>query len=77
MSEAIVSFKKACDLEGSSVHFNNSGLAKFHDKQTQAAIEDFEKAIQLNSSGDPTIYFNKGNALLHMGKVTEAIEDYN
>ena len=69
MSEAISAFKKACDLEGSSVHFNNCGLAKFHDKQTQAAIEDLEKAIKLNSSGDPTIYFNKGNALLHMGQV--------
>jgi tetratricopeptide (TPR) repeat protein len=33
-------------------------------------------ALELNSSGDPTIYFNRGNVLLSENEFDKAIEDY-
>ena len=39
------------------------------------AIEMFDRALQLNQSvGDPTIYFNKGNALLHLSQMPNITE---
>ena len=57
-------FSKAIKIEPSSIHYNNRGLAHFHDNNLEWALEDFEQAIKLDKTGDPTIYFNRGNALL-------------
>ena len=42
----------------------------------QNALDDFNEALRLNTAGDPTIYFNRGNAYLHEGMTSEAIADY-
>jgi tetratricopeptide (TPR) repeat protein len=57
-------FKLAIKFDCSAVHYNNKGLANFHASNIKDALEDFDKALELNSKGDPTIYFNRGNALL-------------
>lgn len=75
MTSAIDQFKAACQLEGTAVHFNNYGLALFHNRDIREAIENFDKALQLNQTvGDPTIYFNKGNALLHLSQMENLTE---
>lgn len=40
------------------------------------ALEDFDRALELNTAGDPTIFFNRGNALLSENRFEEAIDDY-
>jgi len=40
-------------------------------------MEYFNKALEMNQANDPTIYFNRGNALLSENKYKEALEDYN
>lgn len=76
MDAAIVEFSKAIKIEKNAVHYNNRGLAYFHDKQNHLSKEDFDMALELNSSGDPTIYFNRGNVLLSENEFDKAIEDY-
>lgn len=44
--------------------YNNRGLAFYHDDKLEEALNDFNKAINLDNS-DPTIYFNRGNAYLN------------
>lgn len=44
--------------------YNNRGLAFYHDDKLDEALNDFNKAINLDDS-DPTIYFNRGNAYLN------------
>lgn len=88
MEEAVKEFEMACKLEGSAVHFNNKGLANFHNAirdehkpehrghLLQEALDDFNEALRLNTHGDPTIYFNRGNVYLHEGQTDNAIADY-
>jgi tetratricopeptide (TPR) repeat protein len=76
MEQAIQEFNKAIKLERSSVHFNNLGLAYFHNKQIDEALENFSEALELNTIGDPTIYFNRGNAYLSENKFEEALDDF-
>lgn len=64
MDLAVQEFKKAVIKEPQSVHYNNRGLAYFHNDQITDALEDFDQAVLLNTIGDPTIYFNRGNAYL-------------
>jgi tetratricopeptide (TPR) repeat protein len=40
------------------------------------ALENFSEALELNSIGDPTIYFNRGNAYLSENHFEEALEDF-
>ena len=61
---AIGHFGKAIKLEATAVHHNNRGLAHFHAQNPELALADFDKALEYNTAGDPTIYFNRGNALL-------------
>lgn len=88
MEEAVKEFERACTLEGSAVHYNNMGLALFHNAirdehkperkadLLKQALDAFKEAETLNTHGDPTIFFNRGNVYLHQGKTFEAIEDY-
>jgi tetratricopeptide (TPR) repeat protein len=43
--EALIHYRKAIDLEPSSVHYNNRGLAYYHFDKLTEAKEDFEAAI--------------------------------
>ena len=65
--EALICYKKAIDLEPSSVHYNNRGLAFYHFDKLEEAAGDFEKAIELDGN-DSTIYFNLGNVYLNWKK---------
>lgn len=62
--EALIHYRKAIDLEPSSVHYNNRGLAYYHFDKLQEAKEDFEAAISKDPN-DPIIYFNLGNVFLN------------
>ena len=46
--EALVHYKKAIELEPSSVHYNNRGLAYFHFDKLEEAKKDFEEAIRID-----------------------------
>ena len=49
MDLAIDSFSKAIKLDPSAVHYNNRGLAYFHERlNVQQALEDFNTAQELN-----------------------------
>jgi tetratricopeptide (TPR) repeat protein len=69
-------FKKAIKFGPSAVHYNNRGLANFHAQNIKDALEDFDRALELNSNSDPTIYFNRGNALLSQNQYERALMDY-
>lgn len=76
MDLAIQEFNKAIKLDKQAVHYNNLGLAHFHNKQIEDALENFTIALELNQTGDPTIYFNRGNAYLSENQFDAALEDY-
>jgi len=48
MDLAIQAFSKAIKLDGQAVHYNNLGLAYFHNKQVEDALESFTTALELN-----------------------------
>jgi tetratricopeptide (TPR) repeat protein len=65
--------------EAASVHFNNRGLAYYHDGKLEEAKKDFDAAIDKDPR-DPTIYFNRGNVFLNwtpVQKFEEAHKDYD
>lgn len=62
--EALVHYGKAIQIEKSSVHYNNRGLANYHINRLEEAKADFDMAIQKDPN-DPTIYFNRGNVFLN------------
>ena len=43
--DALAHYKKAIELEPTSVHYNNRGLAYFHFDKLEEAKADFEHAI--------------------------------
>jgi len=47
-------------------------LGKFED-----AIQNYDKAIELDSNVNSVYYYNRGNAYFSLGKFEEAIQDYN
>ena len=62
--EALTHYRKAIELEPSSVHYNNRGLANYHFDNLPDARSDFDRAIELDPN-DATIYFNRGNVFLN------------
>ena len=80
MDNAILQFtnaiKPGSSGGGQAVHYNNRGLAYFHEGLKDKALDDFNDAVRLNTQGDPTIYFNRGNVLLALENFQEAISDY-
>ena len=79
--KAVIAFSAAINLEPSSVHYNNRGLANLQGNFVTSALEDFDKACEAfgvgNYGGDPTFFFNRGNALLTQNRFTEALKDYD
>lgn len=65
--ESLEYYKKAINLEPSSVHYNNRGLAFYHFDKLEEAAADFEMAIEKDPN-DSTIYFNLGNVYLNWKK---------
>jgi tetratricopeptide (TPR) repeat protein len=77
--DALACYKKAIDIEASSVHYNNRGLAYFHFDKLEEAKDDFLRAIEIDKK-NPTIYFNLGNVYLNWKgkkKFDEAIKMYD
>jgi tetratricopeptide (TPR) repeat protein len=77
--DALAHYKKAIELEPTSVHYNNRGLAYFHFDKLEEAKADFEQAISIDKK-NPTIYFNLGNVYLNWKgkkKFDEAIKCYD
>jgi tetratricopeptide (TPR) repeat protein len=56
--------------------FNNRGICHFHIEQFQKALEDYNKAIHLDSSFG-LAYFNKGNCLGAIVRYEEALLSYD
>ena len=56
--------------------YSDRGIAKWRLKQTKAAIEDFNKSIEL-SAESPAVYNNRGNALMDLGQTEEAVKDFD
>ena len=50
--------------------YSDRGVAKWRLNQTKAAIDDFDKSIQL-SPDNGTVYNNRGNALMDLGHPTK------
>ena len=78
--EAIDAYGKAIDLNLSGPNlpyaYYNRGNAKLGLGQIEAAIADYNKAIDLNRY-DAIAYFNRGNAKAISGQTEAAIADYN
>lgn len=62
--DALLHYTKAIGLSETSVHYNNRGLAQYHNDKLEDAKGDFDKAIEKDPN-DPTIYFNRGNVFLN------------
>ena len=58
------------------VSYNSSGISYDAKGDYDRAIEDFSKAIGLNS-GNATLFINRGNAYKGKGDLDHAITDYN
>jgi protein O-mannosyl-transferase len=58
------------------VAYNNRGFVFYEQGQFYKAIEDYDKAIALNSSNSD-VYYNRGNAFDELGQFDKAIADYN
>ena len=56
--------------------YNNRGAAYAVLGQYQLAIEDYDKAIQLDPE-DAMAYYNRGVAYKELGRYHRAIEDYD
>ena len=56
--------------------YNNRGTAKHHLGQHTAAIQDFDKAIQLKSDYADA-YNDRGNVKHHLGQYAAAIQDFD
>lgn len=56
--------------------YNDRGVAKWRLKDTQAAVDDFNKAIKLFPDYS-VVYNNRGNALMDLGRSEEAIADFD
>jgi len=54
----------------------NRGVARWRLKRLRAAIRDFNAAVKI-TPGDPTLYNDRGNALLSLGMNEEAIKDFD
>lgn len=77
--DALIHYGKAIQLEPTSVHFNNRGLANYHINKQEEAKADFDMAIKKDPN-DPTIYFNRGNVFLNWQekqRFEDAHDDYD
>lgn len=56
--------------------YNDRGVAKWRLKDTEAAVDDFNRAIKLFPDYS-VVYNNRGNALMDLGRSKEAIADFD
>ena len=59
-----------------TVILNDRGVAFARKQQFKSAIEDFNRAVQLNPEHAPT-YNNRGNVLVQLGQAREAVRDFD
>ena len=59
-----------------AIVLNDRGVAQMRRQQYRAAIDDFNRAVQLSPEYAP-LYNNRGNALLVLGAPREAMKDFD
>lgn len=63
-------------LDNTTINWNNRGTSAIKQGKYAEAVEDFDKAIQLNPNF-PEGWINKGTALYYQGKFDEAIQSFD
>jgi len=74
-SDAIEDFTQAASIKETSNTYNNRGLSKLSMKVNEAAIEDFDKSIELDNTNS-TAYCNRGIARYNIGDTQGACLDW-
>ena len=84
--DSIAGYKKAIELKranpkGSTAnvasYYNNLGEAYAKINDTQAAIQAYDQAAQLDPTGAGQYYFNEGAVLTNTGKVDDAVKAFD
>ncbi len=76
-AEAIKEADKILAIKELAEVYNLRGVAWLSTKQTEKALQDFNKAIKLGGENLSYKYFyNRGNAFLELGKAEDAWRDY-
>ena len=58
-----------------AVRFNNIGIEKYLSGDIEGAIEDYNRAIKIDSNYAPA-YYNRGIAFLELGDPFNAVKDF-
>ena len=58
-------------------YYFNQGIVNFYENNYQEAIEDYDKAIELDHPNSAQAYNNRGNAKQRLGDHEGAIQDYD
>ena len=78
LEKAITQANKFIDLRpNDAVGFSDRGIALMANKNYNEALDDFNKAMSLDSSYPTIGYFNKGQALLALNRYREAIRCFD
>lgn len=77
--KAFSDYSKAIELYGDMPYFyNNRGLVSYMNGEYAAAVDDFDKRIELDvMQVNIKTYINRGDAYFRMGKYAEAIRSYS
>jgi tetratricopeptide (TPR) repeat protein len=73
--ELIKTFSESNNTLNTASKYNDNGLAKYKANDFNGAIEEFNKAIDINPTGQ--IYFNRGYAKSEIGDYKGAVQDYD
>ncbi|KAL9645555.1 hypothetical protein ABK040_000618 [Willaertia magna] len=73
--ESIEMYSKAIEYQQDAVYYCNRALVNIHLENYGAALEDSDKAIQLDSKYTKA-YYRRGTAHLGLSKLEEALEDF-
>ena len=74
--DSITLWNKELKLYSTPLAYNNRGNAYLSLDKYQQAIEDYNKAVELNPEY-ALAYYNRGNAYLSLDKYQQAIEDFD
>ncbi|WP_375560130.1 tetratricopeptide repeat protein [Bernardetia sp. OM2101] len=73
--ELIIKLSSSDEVLSSAADYNARALEKIKKRDLEGGIDDFSKALEIESV--PLIYFNRGFARSLLGNFEGAIEDYN
>ena len=74
--KAVADFDKSIDIAPNFYAYNNRGKANFELNNYSAALEDFNKALQVNSQ-DFIAYINRGKIYFALRRIEQGMEDFN